>query len=470
MNISIKSTYLLIGAALVISACSKDDIPDRIESSSNQIVFHTSLPTISSRADVISNNNLSYFHVTAFDPEDPARGYSQPLCDTVKVMITKPSGLNTSPNCVWPQIDYESHQLSFFGFHPVLENLGKNAKLSNHATNGFDYKLTGFSVAPDISDQVDFITAYGIGSMADNLYSGIDLKFYHQLCRVDVKAWSAQKSCHLEIAGVRIGCVNMNGTFTFPTDSKEQPDNGVGSWSNISNKGIVEYIYRSGDKIIELKKGSKSTSTPSGAVSIMGNPYATGNSAMMLPSDYKTEWQYDSDRNNTGKNLYISVLLRVIDATPTSGINPTEPQRYPYRDIVQGEAALENKIQRVYLAVKKGTNIVSRRLYKKATPTYDINDKKYFTDDKCSVSYTVPADEEVKEFGWAAVPITGNWTPGYAYTYTLDYSYGVGLHDPEVTTTQTPQAGDPIISDLVGIHISFEKWKDKNADYEIPGS
>ncbi len=459
MKITLRHTYILTGAVLILSSCAQEDMPDRITTGeSNQIVFRTSLPELSSRASVTTAENLSSFYVTAFDFDDPEtfkNGIYEPLCANVKAELSSDEQSYVSPECLWPGSGKGNHTVSFFAFNPGRQE-GSDTWLVNPTTSeNVDYKLTGFRVAGNIAEQVDLITAYATGSTIENEASGITLPFVHQLSRIDVQAWSAHESCDIEIAGVRIGGVRLKGTFNFPVD------NGFGTWSDLSDKGIVEYIYGEGERIVELNKGNASTSTEDGAVSIMGTLHNGGNSAMMIPSAYQTAWDHVSDKNNTGNNLYISVLLRVTDATPSAGINPLDKQRYPYGDILQGEDALE--IPRVYLAVEKATHIVSCRLYKE--------DGKFFTDEKCRNPYTLSPDEEIKEFGWAAIPVTGVWDPGHAYTYVLNYSYGVGLHDPEVSTA-APKAGDPIFSDEVMVGVTIEDWSpDRNVgDLDVPGS
>ncbi len=353
----------------------------------------------------------------------------------------------------------ESNRLAFFAFYPGLEDVA-GAKLENASTaTAYDFQLIDYAVTPDIGDQLDFVTAYATGSMADNIYSGVTLPFRHQLSRVQVNAWSGNKSCDLEIAGVRLGWVNMKGTFHFTTD-----DSG-GYWTDIAEKDIVEYIYGKGDKIVELRKGNPSTSTAAGALSIMGNAHPGGNNAMLIPYTYPTEWDFTGDRNNTGKNFYISVLLRVIDATPTAGVEPKEKQRYPYRDLRQGINALQ--IPRVYLATDKATNTVTAQVYKSNNP----NDNNYYSDKECKTTYSLSQSEEVKEFGWAAMPATAKWSAGYIYTYTLNYTYGVGVHDPDVKST-LPSAGDPIIDDLIGMNVDVIEWKPSPdaGEMEVPGS
>ncbi len=474
MNIAIKPAYFFIGVALMLSACSQDDTSGRIEGKDNRIVFRTSLPELTSRAKVVTEDNLPYFYVTAFDFEDQTLmdgGVMQPLFANEKVDIVDNKNVYTSSNCCWPDQTKESHAVSFFGFYPGLAEVD-GAQLVNASTAGtLDYKLTGFRVAADIADQLDFVTAYASGSMADDLFSGIMLPFVHQLSRIEIKAYGAHKSCDIEIAGVRIGGICTEGTFVF------KPERTAGEWNCEPTRGFVEYIYHSdnktgdndnktgdndnktGDKIFKCGKNCPVDSTH--AISIMGTMHDDGNDncAMLIPSTY-AQWDYAEDRRNANNQMYISVLLRVTDAMLSAGKDPVEKQRYPYKDLSQGADALN--IPKVYLSVDKETQTISGRVYK--------SDNKYYTDEKCTAKYTLPENEEIKEFGWAALPVSGDWKPGYIYTYTLDYTYGVGLHDPDVDTS-APKAGDPVISDKVGITYTVKEWEDGGgSEFPVPGS
>lgn len=451
MKISIKSGFLPLAAALSLSACSENDIREIIEQD-NRIIFCPSVPAVTSRSSVTTTENLKHFYVTAFDPADDAKligGKLDPNFQYEKIDVVKGGNEFSSPFCVWPDAGMEDHVVTFFGFHPGLI-FDQGETLTNTSTaSRIDYKYSGFRVQKDITKHVDFISAYASGSMARNLVSGIELPFKHQLCRIHVKAWSNHKSCDIEIAGVRIGGVYTKATFNFKTDA-ENP----GFWSDYDEKNLVEYIFGYQDKVVSLKKGEKSTSIDTGALSIMGNAQPDGNDAMLIPTTYSSEWKPSADGRNTANGLYLSVLLRVIYRTE----NGKAQQQYPYKDLKQGADAM--KIDRVYLAVNKADNTVACRLRLDDGIFYDENNE----------PYKYPADEEIKEFGWAAIPITGNWLPGHVYTYTLNYSHGVGLHDPEVTTT-APKAGDPIISDRVRFTYDVKDWNDGGGDeFIVPGS
>lgn len=457
MKINLKPEYLYIAAALLMSACSENDNPVISEAEKNQIVFRSSLPTLTARSAIVTTENLNSFYVSAFDTDEPLNiqpdGTQKTHFNHESVTLNSGGIVYTSPSCFWPEVGKESHQLSFFGFYPSLSD-GDLSRLKNTSTaTAFNYKFTDYRLSKDIDKHIDFIAAYTTGSMAENFFSGINLPFKHMMCRVEVKAWSAHKSCNIEIAGVRIGGVHKKADFNFAPDAQSP-----GYWSDRDDIGLVEYVFDNGDKIVTLNKGDKSTSTIDGALSIMGNTKPDGNNAMLIPNNYTDKWDFEGDINNSKNGMYLSVLLRIVDATSseTRGI-----QQYPYLDTKQGIDALD--IPALYLAVKKQTNTVSRRLYKnKITGAY-------CTDEQCTKPYTLPSDEVVKSFGWAALPVTGIWAPGNIYTYTLDFSYGIGLHDPEVMTKH-PKAGDPIISDIVGIKFTVKEWTTSPDDgFEMPG-
>ncbi len=456
MNIAIKSIYLFIVASLALTSCTQGDEPGRVDADSRQIVFSTSLSELpDSRTEIMTTDALTYFQVTGFDVDMASDGTLQPVIPYQRIDKVSGQDKYTSSGCLWPEVGKEDHKVAFFAFYPSLD-VHSNANLFNSYSGGkLTYKLTGFEVDALIDRQVDFITAYNTGSMAVNQFTGVDLTFKHQLSRIEVKAWSKHKSCDIEIAGVRVGGTNLEGTFYFQNDDND------GFWSDRTNNKPVEYIFGENDAIVSLKSGSSTTSTIGSAVSIMGGLHTNNpNTAMLIPGDYTTPWDYAADSKNEKKGLYLSVLLRVTDAILTAGINPKEKQRYPYKDLTEGKDALATP--RVYLAVKKATNVVRCQLYKRGDA--------YFTDKDCTHGRDIADDEEVKEFGWAAIPVTGNWAPGYVYTYTLNYSHGVGLLDPEVSTT-SPGAGDPIISDRVGITYTVDKWRDGGgSQFTVPGS
>lgn len=463
MITSLKTAYIFM-AAMLLSACSNNDEPGGFDGQDRRIAFKTSLPVVTSRGEAVTQENFNCFYVTAFDHDESTKlknGTLEPYFYNEKITIDNTAYFQTSDKCIWPDPGKESHKMSFCAYYPEAELL---EDFQNKSTaTATDYKLD-FKVKPDIGEQVDFMTAYATGcSMENNYFSGITLDLVHQLAAVEVKVYGAHKSCDIEIAGVRLGWVAVGGGYTFDFSTQKW------LYPTTPELGIVEYIYKSGDQIVKCGKNNKIGSTA--AKSIMGK----SSHAMVLQLPPKNNeipkyspWDIEKDNRNANKNLYISVLLRIIDATPNAGVQPKEKQRYPYRDLAQGTDALLNGIPRVYLAVNKTSGIISTRLYKKEGESYNENDKNYYTDSECKVPYTLKSGEEVREFGWASLPVEGQWQQGFIYTYTLDYTLGIGLHGPEVTTG-FPKAGDPIISDIVGVNVTVKEWRKENINFEMPG-
>lgn len=459
MKTIFKTSYIILGGTLLLSSCTQEEAPAvRPDSSDRRIVFHTSLPGLTTKATEIVTD-LPHFYMTAFDESDNKlieNGKLKEYFNNVRVEKKSGSDKAISDQCIWPEPGQESDKLHFFAYYPELTldaSLVNGTSVSgNDITIG--YKIDGFKVAPNIANQVDFVTAYATGSMADNLFSGINLNFRHQLSRIEVKAWGANKSCDIEIAGVRIGGVNVNGNFNF------KPSEGTSVWAG-QKKGTVEHIFQD-EEIIILSTQKNSHATLETAASIIGaNLGAEINCAMVIPTTDETGWDFSNDRTNSAKGTFISVLLRVIDKTSTDG-----KQQYPYddNDMSHGPNALNIPI--VFLAVDGSGKVTDNpgQLYKG-------NDGVYYTDNAKQNKYNVPSGSIVKEFGWAALPIECKWEAGYYYTYTLDYSSGVGLHDPSVAGEGAPKAGDPIISDIIGVNLDVKEWKPgEQSGFEVPGS
>ncbi|MDE7379031.1 MAG: fimbrillin family protein [Paraprevotella sp.] len=451
MNTIVKTLYIILGGTLLLSSCAQEEAPIvRTEGNDRRIIFHSSLPEVTSRASKIATT-LDYFYMTVFDESDNKLISDGKLIEYVdSLQINKTAGSDTyiSDNCVWPVPGQESDRLHFFAYYPTLNDGASlvNATSVDESNKTVSYKVKDFQVAPDIADQIDFVTAYTAGSMDDNQFSGIALKFRHQLSRIEVKVKGSHKSCDIEIAGVQIVNALMNGAYEFQTAETED-----GKWQNTS-PDTAKYIFREGDAIVKVGADP---------VSILGKKIGdSDNCAMLIPSTYSA-WDYTNDAVNSGKGLYLNVLLRIIDKTPTAGKGKVQ---YPYFDRSQGLNAMD--IPREYFAVVKATSVISKRLYK--------NGNNYFTDEYFTQPYSLASGEEIIEFGWAALPIAGEWEPGYIYTYTLDYTSGIGLHGPEVIGNVSPKAGDPIISDKIGVSVSVNEWQGLNGStthtVEVPGA
>lgn len=269
------------------------------------------------------------------------------------------------------------------------------------------YKIDKFNVDPEISNHKDFIVAYSDTPKCET----VQLNFKHLLSRVVLKAKSENKDYNFDIAGVRIGYQASSATFDFVTD-----DTNPGAWSNkVFTKEGVSYTYLNNlvslndDNIAEQPK------------SIMGDSEV----AMVIPIAEKA-WNPEKEWGAEGAGkMYFSVLLR---ATRKDGTVV-----YPYQ---KGE--------------HEGLRVMSIK----------DEDGNIATDDK----------GRPLVFGWAAVPVEINWKHGMLYVYTLDFTDGIGRHDPD-----DPEPGHPIEEENGSVRISFtvQDWGDAvqgsyNPDIIVP--
>ena len=266
------------------------------------------------------------------------------------------------------------------------------------------------------------------------------------MTRVALRAWGTNASYNVEIAGVRIGCPVIEGTFSFSAvpDASEEGDNSVGGWilGESPERNCVEYIFReSGDVVIPIDGHSNNSENT--ASSIMGN----GGWSMVIPYNHKA-WNHHDDAPNTLKGMYFSVLLRITDK---SGI-----RLYPYPGYSALDDSDEQKMTVIYLAVEKASGRVMKRLYKSGN--------RYYTDTDfiAGSGYVLPATQEIREYGWAALPIATDWKAGYEYTYLLDYSKGVGVHDPD-----DPNPGTPILNEVTVSTTTKDLWKDPVGEHKV---
>ena len=452
---------ILALSAGLMSSCSQEDMTGSRQAVEDIISFQVSLPGVNSRsADKDMLGALaSGFDVTAFCPEDESRISADGTLEEYfsEQRVTQDSdGKFRSDLCRWPgNKDEKQGSLKFFAFYPSRSDLRQSVDedetsarfaLTNHSSaSTFDYRLENFKINRDIGRHVDFVVASADGTKTENLYSGINLDFQHQMTRVGLRAWGTNASYNVEIAGVRIGRPVTEGTFNFAAvpDAPEEGDNSVGGWMLDESpvRDCVEYIFReSGDVVIPIDGGSNNSENT--ASSIMGN----GGWSMVIPYTHDA-WNHHDDAPNTRQGMYFSVLLRVTDK---SGI-----RLYPYPGYSDLDDSDEQKMTVIYLAVEKSTGSVMKRLYK--------SDNRYFTatDFTGASEYNLPSTQEIREYGWAALPIATEWKAGYEYTYLLDYSKGVGLHDPD-----DPDPGAPILNE-VAVSATVKQWDAPVGEHKV---
>ncbi len=436
MKILKKLSYLYL-PALVISSCSQEDNNGLIVPDDGTISFVLSMPGVSSRAYNVGDSLVrNGFSVSAFCPDDQADadGILDKYCEDA-IAVMGEDGIFRSGSCRWPGNSDDDGQLKFFAFHPSRAEMRTLAgeecfNYSNLTTKNadgikYDYRLTKFRVASDISRQVDFVTAIGEGNKTANIYNDIPLNFEHQLCGVEIGVWGASSLYDVEVAGVRIGGIVVEADFNLATEV-ENPvgnENSIGSWliPDEPERGHVDYVYTTGDKVVTIDAVNNNTKET--ATSVMGN----GGKAMVIPSRYE-KWDYKNDKTNDS-GAYISVLLRMTE-------------RAGDQHVIFPSTDPDSRSSLVFLVVSKSDGMVMQRL---SADQYD--------------SYTAADGEEKRAYGWAAVPANVDWKAGYTYSYVLDYSVGVGVHDPADNNPAIP------IIDYDGVEIipytpKYGKWGD----------
>ncbi len=443
-------SYPVFALALFAAASCSQEEPGRASNNSDgRIEFRASLPQVSSRATEVTDALISQFQVSSFivgsdsvTPHFLDKLYSK--------NVETGTFFSLDPECIWPN---NNDRVRFVAFAPSCAEMRLNGAFSDDdftldspqlgLSMDTDYKLSRMKIASDIAAQVDFVTAISYGNLLNNEYTPINLNFRHQLSRVQLKAWGASSSFNIEIAGVRLGGVGTEGVFSFIPQDDAKDSSQSGRWTSVT-LGCVDYIFRAGDKLVVLDTSQDSSASAATAVSILGAKVPGTdyeNSAMLIPSQYPA-WDYKADASNGDSHnagMYFSVLMRVIDTTPYA---PADSVVYPYADNKEG-------MEVIWLAVDSTDGIsVKARLY-------STDGSAFFTDAALTAPYDSEADGTViKAFGWAALPYASDWQPGYVYTYTLNYSGGVGLRDP-----RDPQPGRPIISDRVLIDVDMAPWQ-----------
>ena len=448
------STYIALLAVIPTLASCSQEMPggSGLSADGERIFFRSYLPGISlSRAGVTSDEDLTECQVTCLNPNDTTlidseSGKMKPYFSDMRFEKDDEGRFLAleSDTSVWPAA---KNRLHFFAYHPSAERMqtdidNERFNLVNRSTasNGeseIDYRMENFRVAPNIKDHVDFIAAYSDGTQQEEGSTGVKLNFRHRLARIELMAWSESIRYGMEIAGVRIGNAITEGDFNFSSLISGEP----GEWLNTEgHQSVVEHIFGEGESIVYLSRDPESHTDKEHAASIMGRAGA----AMVIPMTERIEaWGglddpgMDTEQYSTDK-LYFSVLLRVK--------NWADEVVYPYPDD-------QYEIPTVSLAVGKEGNVI-RRVYKFGGEYYTTS--QHLEDEQLEEFKYTPSDtEEIRDYCWASLPVAAKWEAGKIYTYKLNYTNGIGWHDPSY-----PIPGNPIIDDRVGVNVEVSDWKE----------
>ena len=470
----IRVTYFALATLLSAASCSKEAAESEIDWSSGEIYFRPSLSDVAtSRAEDMTLDHLEAFQVTCFNTGDinkDAAGFIIPYFEdatfirrSIPASVTYISSPAEGPRD-WPA---GGGLLKFLAFSPsraVMANNNSaitdanrsqyfnliNTSIEINSTTAVGYRLGTVRVNPDISRQFDFVTAEASGERWKDFNNGVELAFHHQMSQVELKAWGSGIAYNFDIAGVRLGNPVVEDVFIF---SDTDTPSASGSWKTdiqaVNDK--VEYLYRgntadgqlpaSGDRIFHITHTEHNT--VESAESIMGQ----GGCAMVIPT-VNPKWEGLADPNiamqpYATNKMYFSILLRVTDAASGYKI-------YPYPD-------KPYEMTVIHYAVDRSGQIITR-LYP------GLTEGTFFTDPELQQPYVATEGVEIQDFGWAAVPVDVDWDAGKRYVYTLNYSEGIGVHDPD-----DPEPGKPIVGkSTISWGVSVDRWEyaTKNEDYD----
>lgn len=260
-------TIINLLAVLSLTSCTADHLKELNKGS--VIDFHI----VTTRATETTAANFTSFEVTALNPEGSAW--------FTKEEFTKDGEyFYSATDHYWPS---DGTQLRFYAYSPA------SADINGAVLIGTEKQvMTGFNVADDITDQIDFISAKATGDVNTSA-GGVELTFSHNLAQIEIKARNGNSGYIHKVTGVRLGNITSGGDFDF-TASQWSP-------GNTQKNYTTEYST-------PKELGVLSTS-------IM-NP--TGNNAMFIPQQI-TPWNVESDPSNTGNGAYIAVKIQITTAS-----------------------------------------------------------------------------------------------------------------------------------------------------------
>jgi hypothetical protein len=259
-----------------------------------------------------------------------------------------------------------------------------------------------FTPEPEIADQKELLVAFN-STLATQVSGTVGLNFRHALSQIEVSAKNSATSHKVRIAGVKLANAKSGATITFPTTSTatENTPLDAGVWT--AHAAATNYVaaQAAGANAITALTGDASrVILPSTLKNFMLVPQAN-DPAVFVPGT-------DETTTNTGKT-YISVLCHITSADDTGVIFPTETKHI---NSTNGSAA----------AIVIGT----------------------------------------KNYQWVSVAVDLDWLPGKKYTYTLDFTKGGGVVDPEID----PET--PIVLGLIGVTITTDQWQTGEGDGDKP--
>lgn len=371
-----KSILLLAVATVALASCSKDEITSI--NNGEGISFRSSIGRPQSRANLTTLATLGAFKVTAI-------GNSANYITNLNV-TTKNNGAKWDPEATyyWP-----NYELAFFAHAP--------SDLTGVSVLNGAKKINNFTPPTTAAAQKDVLISYNKGTKAANEGAGIALNFKHALSQIEVRAKLLNPNIRIEVIGVKIGSVRSRSTFTFP----ELVTNNAFSLPRSNWSTEVE-------KDSYISRGTVGLNLTAAPQSIM---FGTDN-FMLIPQQL-TGWDTPTDRTNTKKGAYLSVLCRIFSIDTTKA----ETLLFP-----------------------------------------DAADKYGFSSVPISTNW-----EPGKKYIYTLEYLGTDSGGGLVDPDPKDPSKPV---DPSITTPGRP--GDPIIGGPIKFSVSVENWVDASSDIKVP--
>lgn len=270
-----KKFLLAAVAVAALASCSNDDVVD--VNQGDGISFRTSLDKALTRANVINQQNLAAFNVTAIGN---GVNYFTNLGVTPN---DNGNSWTTASTYYWP-----AYELAFFAYAP--QSSDGTVGISNT-----EKKITDFSPSLAVAAQKDLVISYNTGTKAANEGQGVAMNFKHALSQIEVKAKCSNDKMKIEVLGVKLVNVAAKADFTFP---EAETNTGYtlqqNQWGNLRDKDDHSKAY--------VIKGQAPVTLTAEAKSIMFGD----NNFMLIPQPL-TEWNGTAAKTGA----YLSVLCRI---------------------------------------------------------------------------------------------------------------------------------------------------------------
>ncbi|MDE6121482.1 MAG: fimbrillin family protein, partial [Muribaculaceae bacterium] len=226
-----------MGVAAGFASCSSEQDDPAPVGSDDVIRFTAATRQAEDRATDITTSNLTQFFVYGYLNSDGSAYMSN-----VEVNKTSANTWEYSPVKYWPSGD----AIDFYAYAPegVLPP-GTTPLDQIHFTNTGTTDFI-YAVSPDMSQPVS-------GKDAQ-----VKFNFRHALSRITVMLSSTDTKLDVKVNNVTVVGANQYGDFKFPeastqADISTAPENSIGTWSNLSGKGIaVLHMAQRPDEILTL--------------------------------------------------------------------------------------------------------------------------------------------------------------------------------------------------------------------------